>query len=181
MWNDGDGAAGGGESKVFKKPAFQKGLFTQDKKRDVPDISFGASPGSPGFFYGGRNGQGAAAVVCCIGGTSIGAPAWAGISQLISQANGAPVGNLNTRIYQLGAEANGATTGIRDVTSGNTNYNSVTGFSAASATTKPAAGAPWTWASSSPPIWARRFDDSLTQRPSTPRVQLPRSVTARCG
>ena len=130
VWNDGDGAAGGGESKVFKKPAFQKGLFTQDKKRDVPDISFGASPGSPGFFYGSRDGQGAAAVVCCIGGTSIGAPAWAGISQLISQANGAPVGNLNTRIYQLGAEANGATTGIRDVTSGNTNYNGVTGFSA---------------------------------------------------
>ena len=130
VWNDGDGAAGGGESKVFKKPAFQKGLFTQDKKRDVPDISFGASPGSPGFFYGGRNGQGAPAVVCCIGGTSIGAPAWAGISQLIAQANGGPVGNLNTRIYQLGAEANGATTGIRDVTSGNTNYNRVPGFSA---------------------------------------------------
>ena len=52
VWNDGDGAGGGGESKVFKKPAFQNGLFTQDKKRDVPDISFGASPGSPGFFYG---------------------------------------------------------------------------------------------------------------------------------
>ena len=74
--------------------------------------------------------QGAPAVVCCIGGTSIGAPAWAGISQLIAQANGGPVGNLNTRIYQLGAEANGATTGIRDVTSGNTNYNRVPGFSA---------------------------------------------------
>ena len=57
VWNDGDGATGGGESKVFKKPAFQKGVFKQDKKRDVPDISFGASPDSPGFFYGGRNGQ----------------------------------------------------------------------------------------------------------------------------
>ncbi len=130
VWNDSDGAGGGGQSKVFKKPAFQKGLFNKNKKRDVPDISFGASPASPGFFYGGRDSHGAPAVVCCIGGTSVGAPAWAGISQLISQAGGGPIGNLNTRIYQLGAQADGTTTGIRDVTSGNTNYNRVTGFSA---------------------------------------------------
>ena len=130
VWNDGSGATGGGTSKVFKKPAFQKGLLTQDKKRDVPDISFGGSPDSPGFFYGGRDDHGNPAVVCCIGGTSIGAPAWAGISQLMSQQNGNRVGNLNTRIYQLGAEANGAATGIRDVTSGNNSFDGVSGFSA---------------------------------------------------
>ena len=130
VWDDGDGAAGGGQSKVFNKPAFQKGLIKKDKKRDVPDISFAASPSTPGFFYGGRDIHNAPAVVCCIGGTSLGAPAWAGISQLISQAHGLAVGNLDTRIYQLGAKANGATTGIRDVTSGNTNFNGVAGFSA---------------------------------------------------
>ena len=92
------------------------------------------------------------------------APAWAGISQLISQANGAPVGNLNTRIYQLGAEANGATTGIRDVTSGNTNYNGVTGFSGLRATTKPAAGAPWTWASCGVPGSLARIETVLGKR-----------------
>ena len=131
VWNDGIGvgASGGGESKVFKKPAFQKGLFPKDKKRDIPDISFGASPFSPGFFYGGRNGD-TPAVLCCIGGTSIGAPSWAGISQLIAQENGAKVGNLNTRIYQLGALNDGATAGIRDVTSGNNSFNGVTGFTA---------------------------------------------------
>jgi pseudomonalisin len=130
VWNDEDGATGGGQSKVFSKPAFQKGLIKKDKKRDVPDVSFAASPATPGFFFGGRNGQDAPTVVCCIGGTSVGAPAWAGISQLISQANGAPIGNLNTRIYQLGVEANASSTGIRDVTSGNNNFNRVTGFSA---------------------------------------------------
>ncbi len=129
VWNDGDGAAGGGESKVFKKPKFQSGLLKKDKMRDVPDISFGASPSTPGFFFGGRY-KGAPAVVCCIGGTSLGAPAWAGMSQLISQSNNAPIGNLNTKIYQLGAKADAATTGIRDVTSGNTKFNGVTGFSA---------------------------------------------------
>ena len=130
VWNDEYGASGGGESRVFKKPAFQKGLIPKDKKRDVPDISFGASPLSPGFFFGGRNGSDEPAVECCEGGTSIGAPAWAGISQLISQQSGAWVGNLNTRIYQLGVENEGATTGIRDVTSGNNSFNGVTGFSA---------------------------------------------------
>jgi subtilase family serine protease len=129
-WDDSTGATGGGQSKVFKKPAFQKGLFKQDKKRDVPDISFGASPDSPGFFLGGRDGNGNPAVVCCIGGTSIGAPAWAGISQLLSQQAGNRVGNLNARIYQLGAEANGASTGIRDVTSGSNSFDGVAGFSA---------------------------------------------------
>jgi subtilase family serine protease len=130
VWNDGAGATGGGQSRVFKKPAFQKGLLKKDKKRDVPDISFGASPASPGFFYGGRSGTNVPTVLCCIGGTSIGAPAWAGISQLISQQNGAPIGNLNARIYQLGAEDDPATTGIRDVTSGNNAFNRVAGFSA---------------------------------------------------
>ena len=130
VWNDPGYAAGGGESKVFKKPAFQKGLIPKDKKRDVPDISFGASPESPGFFFGGRDHYGGPAVECCIGGTSIGAPSWAGISRLISQQEGAWVGNLNTRIYQLGVENDGATTGIRDVTSGNNSFNGVTGFSA---------------------------------------------------
>ncbi len=130
VWNDGSGAAGGGKSKVFKKPAFQNGLIRKDKKRDLPDISFGASPNSPGFFFGGRGPGGAPAVVCCIGGTSIGAPSWAGISQLISQQGGAAAGNLNSRIYQLGAQADGATTGIRDVTSGNNSAYGVAGFSA---------------------------------------------------
>jgi subtilase family serine protease len=130
VWDDGQGATGGGESKFFSKPAFQKGLIPKDKKRDVPDISFAASPASPGFFYGGESGG--PAVICCIGGTSIGAPAWAGISQLISQASGHPVGNLNARIYQLGAKASSATTGIRDVTSGINSFNGVKGFAAGS-------------------------------------------------
>ena len=129
VWDDGTGATGGGESKYFKKPAFQKGVIAADKKRDVPDISFGASPDTPGFFYGGRF-KGAPTVLCCIGGTSIGAPAWAGISQLITQAAGTPTGNLNTRIYQLGAQSNSASTGIRDVTTGDNNFGSVHGFPA---------------------------------------------------
>jgi pseudomonalisin len=129
VWDDGSGATGGGESKFFKNPGFQKGLIKKDKNRDVPDISFAASPSSPGFFFGGRS-SGTPIADCCIGGTSVGAPVWAGISQLISQKNGAPVGNLNKRIYQLGAKVNPATTGIRDVTAGSNGFNGVKGSSA---------------------------------------------------
>jgi subtilase family serine protease len=128
VWNDSIGASGGGESKFFSKPSFQHGLLPKDKNRDVPDISFAASPETPGFFYGGENGG--PTVLCCIGGTSLGAPAWAGISRLISQASGTPPGNLNARIYQLGAMADTATTGIRDVTSGDNSFDGVTGFTA---------------------------------------------------
>ncbi len=125
VWDDSEGASGGGESMVFKQPKFQSGLIPHDKKRDIPDISFGASRLSPGFFYGSGGG-----VQCCVGGTSVGAPSWAGISQLISQAAGARAGNLNKRIYQLGAENDGASTGIRDVTSGDNSFNGVTGSTA---------------------------------------------------
>ena len=172
VWNDGDGAAGGGESKVFNKPTFQKGLIKKDKKRDVPDISFAASPSTPGFFYGGRDIHNAPAVVCCIGGTSLGAPAWAGISQLISQAHGLAVGNLDTRIYQLGAKANAATTGIRDVTSGNTNFNGVTGFSATTGYDKASGWGQSTSAFSSAPIWGRN---------SLSALRSPRSNSGKTG
>ena len=130
VWNDGDGAAGGGQSKVFKKPAFQKGLIKKDKKRDVPDISFGASPATPGFFFGGREVTARRRSYAASEAPASALRHGPAISQLISQSNGAPIGNLNTRIYQLGAIADGATTGIRDVTSGNTSFNGVTGFSA---------------------------------------------------
>jgi kumamolisin len=122
-WNDGAGATGGGKSKIFKKPAFQSGLFKKDKKRDLPDVSFGASPNSPGFFFGDP-----ATESVLIGGTSIGAPAWAGISELLSQRNGTRIGNLNIRLYQLGVM--GGTNGIRDVTSGDNGFHGVPGFSA---------------------------------------------------
>jgi subtilase family serine protease len=122
-WNDSGGATGGGKSKIFKKPSFQSGLFKKDKRRDLPDISFGASPSSPGFFFGDP-----ATEAFLVGGTSIGAPAWAGISELLSQENGSRIGNLNVRLYQLSVI--GGANGIRDVTSGANGFNGVPGFSA---------------------------------------------------
>jgi subtilase family serine protease len=129
-WNDPAGSTGGGASALFAKPAFQSALTVADGHRDVPDIALGSSPYSPGFYWTTDSG-GAPLLTCCIGGTSIAAPMWAGLSKLVAQLGGAPrLGNMNPRLYQLAASGNSSQTGLRDSTTGNNTYNGVTGFSA---------------------------------------------------
>ncbi len=127
VWNDPFGASGGGNSKIFAKPIFQKKIPKQGSRRAVPDVSFAASPHNPGFFLGqpGKQGPG---VACCIGGTSLGTPYWAGIAQLAAQREGtARIGNMNTTLYSI-YKAGGA--GFRDVTMGNNIVNRAGGFTA---------------------------------------------------
>jgi kumamolisin len=134
-WNEdlgsnGLAATGGGKSKIFAIPSFQKGVVAKNGKRLFPDVAFGAGAINPGFFFGFENGSNAGIVDCCVGGTSIGAPAWAGISALIAQENGvARIGNLNTRLYELGPMGAGSS-GLRDVTTGNSNLGKVKGYPA---------------------------------------------------
>ena len=100
-----------------------------DGARDVPDIALIASPEFPGVFWGHDVG-GAGQITCCIGGTSLAAPIWAGFSRVIAQlAGNTRLGNLNPLIYSL-ANTQYDTAGFYDVTSGNNNFNGVTGFSA---------------------------------------------------
>lgn len=123
VWNDQTGATGGGNSRIFGKPKYQKGIRKIGSKRAVPDISLGASPENPGFFLG-SSGQ----VGCCIGGTSIAAPYWAGIAQLAAQREGQRrIGNLNTALYAIYKSGG---TGIRDVTQGSNSVAGIAGFSA---------------------------------------------------
>ncbi len=131
VWNDGSGATGGGVSQVFSKPAYQTGAgVPNDGKRDVPDISLIASPNSPGVFWDNDVG-GTATVRCCIGGTSLSAPLWAGFATVIGQKVGKRLGNLNQIIYPL-ANSQYAAAGFHDVSSGNNNFNGVTGYGAGS-------------------------------------------------
>jgi subtilase family serine protease len=137
-WNDGASSqgfsvGGGGASNVFGKPSWQSGSgVPSDGRRDVPDVALNASNGhdsylicSQDFFVTG----GSAATSCtssfrasdqtlaAIGGTSAGAPAFAGILALINQATSSNgLGNVNPMLYQLAATpANGA---FHDVSSG---------------------------------------------------------------
>ena len=94
VWNDIFYASGGGQSSLFF--------------RYIPNISLGGSPISPGFWYVPDGANGPAAVKCCVGGTSIATPMWAGISKLISELQGGTrVGNMNSRF--------GTAAGIRPV------------------------------------------------------------------
>ena len=135
VWNEGNvnnsgiGSGGGGASVVFSKPSFQDTGTPNDSARDVPDISMEAACHTPGVFSVFPSQS--TAVSCCACGTSLGAPIWAGITELLIQSNsGTRVGSLNTQIYKLGNEHNTAATGIRDVTSGNNDFNGVTGYNA---------------------------------------------------
>ena len=129
VWNDPAGATGGGASQIFSKPAFQTGSgVPNDNARDVPDIALIASPYSPGVFWADDQ-SGSPVVTCCIGGTSLSAPLWAGFATVLGQEVGNRLGNLDLIIYPL-ANSSYGTAGFHDVTTGNNNFNGVTGFNA---------------------------------------------------
>ena len=112
----------GGASVYYSKPAFQKlaGLtgMPKDGVRDQPDVSFFAAngvwnhaylicmsdenEGGAPCTYTGVNFEGEPnALAQAYGGTSVAAPAFAGILALATQVKGATLGPVNTRIYEL--------------------------------------------------------------------------------
>jgi len=109
VWNDpGDGATGGGFSAQFPTPAWQTGI--QGGKRGVPDVAGDASPLS-GYTVrvDGQN--------IVVGGTSAVAPLWAGLTALLNQKLGKPLGFANPVFYAV-AGSGGA---FHDITQGDNN------------------------------------------------------------
>lgn len=98
VWNDGirsgEGATGGGKSRIFSMPSYQKS-FLHFKKgvREVPDVSADADPVTGYVYrYNGRFGV--------IGGTSAAAPLWAALIALTdSKCSASPMGWVNPLIY----------------------------------------------------------------------------------
>jgi subtilase family serine protease len=131
VWNEttstsGLSAGGGGASTFFSKPAWQVGTgVPADFSRDLPDISLNSAAGHEGYLYcssgsctnGYRNAAGNLSVV---GGTSVAAPAFAGILALVQQKIGSRIGNANPKIYGL-ANSTNYNSIFHDVTSGNNN------------------------------------------------------------
>ena len=129
VWNDtGDGATGGGFSAVFPTPTWQTTLHGgQGGKRGVPDVSGDASPLTG---YAVRvDGQSEV-----IGGTSAVAPLWAGLTALLNNKLGKPLGFANPVLYGL-APSSGA---FVDITQGNNNgFNAGTGWDACTGLGRP--------------------------------------------
>jgi kumamolisin len=116
VWNQGSagGATGGGISDTFDVPAWQASAAVPPsanpggrRGRGVPDVSGDADP-QTGYRVR-VDGQDTV-----VGGTSAVAPLWAGLTALLNQALGRPVGFLNPELY--GAVLAGG--GLRDVTEG---------------------------------------------------------------
>jgi subtilase family serine protease len=125
-WNDSavegvPAAGGGGPSFLFSKPDWQVAAgVPNDNSRDVPDISFDASPDHDGYLFcsngscvnGFRSGTGTLFVA---GGTSVVSPAFAGIVALINEKLGSAQGNVNPTLYKLASTAPSA---FHDITIG---------------------------------------------------------------
>jgi uncharacterized protein (TIGR03437 family) len=92
-------ATGGGTSIFFPKPSWQVGQnVPNDNARDVPDISFAASPAHD-FYLVVSNGS-----VAGIGGTSAATPVFAGMLALLNQSlrqTKPGLGNINPNLYRL--------------------------------------------------------------------------------
>jgi subtilase family serine protease len=127
VWNDEPqgiaAAGGGGVSALFHRPDYQDKLPSSVRKslhrhRGVPDVAYNAGvvggvvvhlgfAGLNGFFV--------------FGGTSAGAPQWAGIIADINEAVGHSVGFLNDRLYDLGRD--GVLAGLtHDITVGDNGF-----------------------------------------------------------
>jgi subtilase family serine protease len=149
--NSGLDATGGGASIIFGKPSWQAGTgVPSDGKRDVPDIALNASNAHDPYLICSRDfytGQSTTAVSCgngfrttdtntdpkttfnnslsAVGGTSAGAPTFAGILALVNQAtNSQGLGNVNPMLYSLAASSPAA---FHDITSGNNNVPCTSG------------------------------------------------------
>ena len=132
---------GGGASSVIAKPAWQAGTgVPNDAARDVPDVSFSASPLQDPYlicseyvdptsnqltpwcttngFRNANTNPNLTGELDTVGGTSVGPPAMAGIVALISQATSHSTGwgNINPILYPLAART---PTAFHDVTIGN--------------------------------------------------------------
>lgn len=130
VWNDGFGAGGGGMSSLIDEPVFQLATVgssinkTLHKHRGIPDVAYNA-----GVAGGVIAAWGVGGGFFIFGGTSAGAPQWAGIIADLNQARGRPMGFLNDQLYLLGGI--GALRPLfHDVTLGDNAFGGQPGFPA---------------------------------------------------
>ncbi len=98
VWDSDGGSTGGGISNYESQPAYQQGLvihngssiISANGKRTTPDVAFDADPNTGVVTYDSYNGEGGnpyglGTNIIQIGGTSVGAPSWAGLIAIADQ------------------------------------------------------------------------------------------------
>jgi kumamolisin len=133
VWNDslGNGAGGGGVSRVWSIPSWQANVLTTYSKthRNVPDVSLNADPNTGYAIY--YEGQ-----WMIYGGTSCAAPLWAAFTALVNQQLASiskpALGFANPIFYTL-CGGTSYVTNFHDITLGNNLYYAAhTGYDNAS-------------------------------------------------
>jgi hypothetical protein len=103
--------SGGGISSLESKPSYQSSVTLSSSSRTVPDVAYDADPntGVYVYFQGGWYE---------FGGTSIGAPQWAGLVAITNQGRASSnVGSLDGRTQTLPAIYNASSSDFHDITS----------------------------------------------------------------
>ncbi|HTQ39327.1 MAG TPA: S53 family peptidase [Pirellulales bacterium] len=120
VWSDG----GGGDSRYEGLPSYQTGLGISN--RGTPDVSYDANPNTGVAVYDSYGSGGWAEY----GGTSIGAPQWAGLIALADQgrslAHESSLSNVQDVLYAL------PKSDFHDITSGSDGNSAATGYDLAS-------------------------------------------------
>ncbi|MBD6955306.1 MAG: S53 family peptidase [Thermoplasmata archaeon] len=115
--------SGGGSSSYFAEPSYQKSVsLITNGYRGVPDVAYDANPNTGvSVYYSGS--------WYVFGGTSIGAPQWAGLIAIASQIQGHGLGLVQSVIYSL-ASGSSYSQYFHDIVSGPSNgyYNAGPGW-----------------------------------------------------
>lgn len=119
-WNDAYGASGGGFSTIYKTPTYQQDVSNINKRRGVPDVAYAGDVNGGVLTVWSTSGLGPN-LVFVFGGTSAGAPQWAGITALADQMAHKRLGFLNSAIYRIG-KSDDYSAAFHDVRTGNNTY-----------------------------------------------------------
>lgn len=130
-WYDGQGGGGGGISRFWSMPAWQRGIAGTASKaslsrRNVPDVALNADPQTGYNVY--VSGQ-----WMTVGGTSCAAPIWAAFMGIVNTQRLSKklpdIGFLSPTLYRIGSGAGGAAA-FHDIADNSTNgyYPAVPGF-----------------------------------------------------
>lgn len=128
------GAGGGGMSFLIGQPDYQQDNVpkavnkTLHGFRGVPDVAYNAGVAGGVIVHWGVANPSPNAFFL-FGGTSAGAPQWAGIVADINSGLRRPVGFINKRLYKLGSQGR-LTSLFHDITIGNNGFDGVPGFPA---------------------------------------------------
>jgi hypothetical protein len=133
VWNEPgfNAASGGGFSTLYPAPAYQASLGLGS--RGVPDVAYNAGFGTGVLIVWSTSGAGPG-LVFDFGGTSAGAPQWAGLVAMADELAGHSLGSINPTLYQIASDPSAYSADFHDITMGDNTYDgliTVAGYSAA--------------------------------------------------